>query len=525
MGIKTFITTIVLLHILLLHSVSFGQAIEYSKDFRLGSPNTEPGGKKDVVVLEQGDFIALSKVSGSAKKNLFALERYNEHFEKVWAAEIAVESNEEYKELFYNGKEVVLLSVVHLESISKTTLNAYGYDPTSGVKTWTKELESYTVGAWAENSHKGKVKESFLDVICEHISAPFITPFEYKHHVSFSPDGKMFVSYVYNYGEKALTASVNIYDTAGNKIKSGKVGIDNDYVNYGLFINNKAELFILNASNGGKVNFIKFNLETKDFVLVELPASGSQKDDFHVRFLTDDKVLVGNTVLSYKGSFTGVAYSVFDFAAQKVEKTIFKEYDAAMKAKYLEARKNLKSIKDEENWMDYDLTHFNLEADGQVLFVLEKRVLHGEGYPHISRSTFDKSHTEAIDGHVQAEGIIMLSFNAKDELAWSVSHPKNQVYPASDGLSSISFVLDNMQSDQIRILYAYSEGLDASLHNLRYVAYDRNTGKVLSDKLLPNQDKLVLVRDYTLWPQRDRLVLVGRKGLLGKTSAIVSYKL
>ena len=522
---KFSVTLVVFFVALLNYSISVSQSIEFSKDFRLGSPNAEPGGKKDVVVLDKGEFVALSKVTGSAKKSVFVLERFNQKFEIVWTVEINVESNEEYKELFYNGEDVVLLSVVHLESISKTTLNAYGYDPTSGIKTWTKELESYTVGAWDENPHKGKVKESFLDVICEHTSAPFITPFEYKHHVSFSPDGKLFISYVYNYGEKSLTASVTIYDTAGNKIKSGKVGIDNDYVNYGLFINNKADLFILNASNGGKVNFIQYNLETKDFVLLEMPASGSQKDDFHVRFLTDEKVLVGNTTLSYKGAFMGVMYSVFDFSTQHIEKTIFKEYDAAMKAKHVEARKNVKSIKDEESWMDYDLTHFDLEADGQVLFVLEKRVLHAEGYPHISRSTFNKSHNESLDGHVQAEGIVMMSFNSKDELAWFTYHPKNQVYPATDGLNSISFVLDNMQTDQVRLLYAYSEGIDASLHNLHYMAYDRGAGKILEDKLLPNQDKLVLVRDYTLWPQRDRLVLVGRKGLLGKTSVIVSYKL
>ncbi len=506
-------------------SNGFSQAIEYSKEFRLGSPNSEPGGKRDVVLLDNHDFVTLSKISGSAKKTTFALARYNERFESQWSVEITAESSEEYKDLFYNGKDLVLLTVVHLELQSKTSLNAYGYDPQSGTKRWAKELETYQVGKWEDNPHKGKVKETFLDVICEHTNAPYITPFEYKHHLCFSPDGKKFVSYVYNYGERALTAYVNVYDISCNKIKSGKVGIDNDYTSYGLFINNKVELFILNANNGGKVNFIKLDLDTKDFSIIELPANSAQKDDFHVQFLSDDKVLVGNTALNYKGAFSGVMYSVFDFISQKVEKSIFKEYDASMKAKHVEARKAHKSIKDEENWLDYDLTHVNLEEDGQILFVLEKRSLHAEGYPHIARGTFDKSHVVSLDGHVQAEGIILMSFNAKDELAWYVYHPKNQVYPAADGLNSISFALDNMQKDQIRLLYAYSEGFDASLHNLHYISYDRNTGKLLSDKLLPNQEKLVLVRDYTLWPQRDRLVLVGRKGLLGKTSVIVLYKL
>jgi hypothetical protein len=82
-----------------------------------------------------------------------------------------------------------------------------------------------------------------------------------------------------------------------------------------------------------------------------------------------------------------------------------------------------------------------------------------------------------------------------------------------------------MQADQIRLIYAYSEGLDASIHKIRYISFDRSTGQLVKDDLLPNPDKLVLVRDYTIWPQRDKLVLVGRKGLLGKVSVIVSYKI
>ncbi len=505
---------------------SYAQSVEFSKDFRLGSPNTEPDGRKDVVVLPNGDFVALSKVSGSAKgKAEFALERYAATFETLWSVSLSVENNEEYKDIFFNGKEIVLLSGVHFKLEGRTKLEAYGYDPEKGTKLWTKQLDDYPVGQWDENPHKGKVKETFVDVICEHTSADFVTAFEYTHHLQFSPDGSKFISYVFNYGEHALTANVGMYDNSGNLIKKGKVGIDNDYVNYGIYLNNKGDLFILNSNGGGKVNFIRFDMDTKDFVILELPSTNFQKDDFHVRFLTEDKILVGNTEVNSRGLFSGVMYSVFDFENQKIEKSIYKEYDAELRAKHLEARKASKLIKGEETWLDYDLTHFALEANGDIVFVLEKRTLYAEGYPHISRGTFDKSHKQELDGHIQAEGIILLSFNAKDELQWSAYHAKNQVYPAVDGLNSISFALDNMQPDQIRFIYAYSDGLDASIHKIRYLAYDRKTGQIVKDELLPNPDKLVLVRDYTIWPKADKLVLVGRKGLLGKVSVIVSYKI
>jgi hypothetical protein len=35
----------------------------------------------------------------------------------------------------------------------------------------------------------------------------------------------------------------------------------------------------------------------------------------------------------------------------------------------------------------------------------------------------------------------------------------------------------------------------------------------------------MLVRDYTIWEENDKLIVVGRKGITGKTSAIVRYKL
>ena len=70
---KFSVTLVVFFVALLNYSISVSQSIEFSKDFRLGSPNAEPGGKKDVVVLDKGEFVALSKVTGSAKKSVFVL--------------------------------------------------------------------------------------------------------------------------------------------------------------------------------------------------------------------------------------------------------------------------------------------------------------------------------------------------------------------------------------------------------------------------------------------------------------------
>jgi hypothetical protein len=61
--------------------------------------------------------------------------------------------------------------------------------------------------------------------------------------------------------------------------------------------------------------------------------------------------------------------------------------------------------------------------------------------------------------------------------------------------------------------------------SIKYVAIDKSSGKKVKDEKLPNDDKLFLVREYTLWNEDNSVTIVGRKGLLGKSSSIVKIKL
>lgn len=500
------------------------QSVTIAKDFSLGSPFREPDGRSDMVMLNGTDFVTLAKVKGSQKgKSDFTMQRYDAALNALWQTPLAAEDFEDYKDVYYNGKDVVLLSVIHQEDQKKTKLEAYGFDPADGKKIWAKELESFDVGEWQSHPHKGRVKESFIDLVCEHTDQDFVTPFEYKHNISFSPDQEKFVSYVYNYGEPNLTATVSVYDKECNLLKRGKISVDGDYTNYGFHLNNAGMIFILNANNLGKVNLIKYDMDTKDFDLLELPSSNFMKDDFHVRFVTDEIVLVGNTEVKNEKIF-GVMYSRFDFGKKQVEFSVFHEFDQEFRSKMQSARKNDKQLRGEEDWMDYDLTHFIVNEVEEVIFILEKRVLHADGYPHVGRGTFDKSHKVEFTGHVQAETILMFAFQNNRELKWKNFILKNQVYPANDGLNTISLVLDDRDLSHLRLTYATSENLDASLRNLNLVLVDKQTG-VLSNKPLPNENKLTYVKDYTLFTADNGLVIVGKKGLLGKSSMIMKYKL
>jgi hypothetical protein len=506
--------------------IAFSQSIELSNDFRLASPYHEPDGANDVVRLKGGDFVTIAKLKGGITgKADFAIERNDgSSFKVMWSTLISVASSEDFKDLYFNGKDLVLLSVIHLDVEKKTQLVAYGYDVKTGSMIWTKELESYAIAPYVDVEHRGSVKESFIDIICEHTTPSFVTPFEYKHNLRFSPDESKFVSYVFDFSQHTLAASINVYDNAGNVLKKGKVSIDAGYVNHGMFINNRGELFVVNVNNAGKVNIIRIDLDTRDFKIVEIPGSNYKKDELITQFIDDDRVIVGAVEL-YEEKLVGVTYAVANFTTLTLDKHVSDKFDAAVFTKISEGRKSLKTIKGDDNWVDYDLSHMFVSETEGVILVLEKRTLYADGYPHISPTAFDKKHQVEINGHVHAEGIIVFSYGKDDVRKWVQYIAKNQVYPSTDGLNTISYVIDNSHHANIRIMYATSEAMDGSITTINMIHVDRVTGKIVKETILPNEAKLMIVRDYTMWEENDKLIVVGRKGITGKTSAIVRYKL
>jgi hypothetical protein len=513
-----------LLFLILFSANLFSQTLLISQEFTLGSPFNEPDGRNDITKISATDFVTLAKAKGNISgKSDFILERYGEDLKPIWKTPLQVEVFEDYKDIYFNGKEIVLLSVIHNEKEKKTKLEAYGFDIAKGTKTWTKELETYNVGDWDNHPHKGKVKESFIDVICEHANSSFVTPIEYKHNISFSPDGEKFVSYVFNYGEKNLTASVCVYDKSCALIAKGKVSIDDNYVNHGIFINNEGKTFIVNANYSGKLNLIRYDLLTKEFDVLELPGSNFMKDDFQVNFFTDEQVYVACTE-QLNGTMMGVMFTKFDFKIKEVVKSVYEPINGNTGTKILEMRRGNKMMKGEEDWKNYDITDFIVEKNEEVTIIIEKHSLYADGYPHIERGVFDASHKVEINGHVQAEGVILFNFGKDGEMDWLQYIPKNQIYAASDGLNTISYVLDKSNKSQYRLLYASSENLDSFINSINIVSFDKASGKKVLEQKLPNNDKILLVREYTLWNEDGSFVIVGKKGLLGKSSSILKYK-
>ncbi len=501
----------------------FSQSLVKSVDFSLGSPFSEPDGRKDLAVINSTDFVTLAKTKGNITgKSDFILVRFNKELVSQWKTPLQADVFEDYKEVFFNGSEIVLLSVIHNEKDKNTKLEAYGFNIVTGVKSWTKELETYTVGDWDNHPHKGKVKESFIDIICEHANSSFVTPIEYKHNINFSPDGEKFISYVYNYGEKNLTATVCVYDKSCKVLMKSKISIDDNYVNHGLFINNEGKVFIVNANYSGKLNIIKYDLASKDFEVMELPGSNFMKDDFQIRFFSDDELYVACTE-QLNGTMMGVLYTKFNFKTKTIDKTVFESINGNTGVKILEIRRNNKMMKGDEDWKDYDITSFFVDKNEEVTIILEKHLLYADRYPHIERGVFDASHNIEINGHVQAEGVIIFKFGKDGVMDWIQYIAKNQIFAASDGLNTISYIVDNSSKNQLRLLYASSESLDSFINAITIINIEKATGKKISEQKLDGVDKSLFVREYTNFMD-DGFTIVTKKGLLGKSSSLLKYK-
>src|SRR5690606_30123883 len=113
----------------------------------------------------------------------------------------------DYKELFFNGTDIILFSVLH-ENLKQTSkLLAYGFDANTGARKWDKVLQEFKIKSWVSSKYKGAVKETFENCIGSCVARNFVTPLEYQYDVRISKDGKRILTYIYDYSQQNLVAS------------------------------------------------------------------------------------------------------------------------------------------------------------------------------------------------------------------------------------------------------------------------------------------------------------------------------
>jgi len=500
------------------------QVLTTSDAFSTGSAYLEPDGRNEVVKVSSSEFITITKTRGGLSGvSEFALQKYDLTLKPKFTTVLAAESNEDYKDVYYNGTDIILLSVIHNTNNQESKFMAYGFDFNTGAKKWDKELDKSKVAEWVAIKYKGVVKESFENCVGSCLSKNFVTPVQYQYYVKFSPDSSKMISYIFDYGQKNLIANIQVYDKSLAVVDTAHINIDNNFINYGIYVNNLGELFIMNVDRLGRIVLIKYNIKTKENKLLDIQYSSSNREGLTLQILNNDAVYVANVTVS-GARLTGVMYSKFDFKTNLVEKINYHELSEGLKQTIHTMRSSNKSLKGEENFLNYELTHFLLNQYEKIVIVLEKREIYSPGYTYDPGGVNDPQKWAEKTAKANTEGVMLFSFNKDDELIWENFYLKSQNVDVTNALTTTSFSFYETEESQLRMIYASSDNAAGILNVITYVEWDGVSGNKIKDIPLQNEEGLGLIRNYTIWWD-DKLILVGRKGLLGKKSVIHLYKI
>lgn len=500
-----------------------GQKLTGNTQFSSNSPFLEPDSRTLSYKLKDDGFVTLAKTKGGLNgPSEFVLERYDFSLQAKWKAPLRVGPDEDFLEIFGNNNQVILLSVNHDMYDKVSTLKAYIYDVASGQLKEEKKLIETPVGKWADVKYRGAVKESFFECIESCMNVNFVTPVDYKYYIQFSPDKSKFIAYIFDNTQKNMVAKTVQFNTSLEIIDEGTVPIDNNFVNYGIFPNNRGELYILNVDKLGRVVVIRYNMTSKDYKLLDIQYSSTNRESLRFKMLNDDVVYVANTNVQ-NGELVGIMYAKFNFNSNLIEKLNYHEISTGLKQTVNTAREVNSNLQDNEDWQNYEITNFIMNEYEKIILVLEKRQVAGGTF------TYDGSTVNNINrwyekiAKVNTEGVLMFSFNMNDELLWENFYVKSQVIDATAGFSS-SFVLDNTAEGKLRMVYAGTDNANGMLNSLKYVEWDEYNGNRIKEISLEDDNKLSMIRNYALFWE-DKLMLVGRKGIIGKKTYMNLYQL
>jgi hypothetical protein len=502
--------------------VCISQVFNKAVDFSIGTPYLEPDGRNLSLKVSEEEFITLAKAKGGVMgPSTYALEKHKKDLTSVFRVSFTAEPEEDVFRMLLLSDKIRLFSVIHNSRTFVSQCKVYDYSLADGALVNTKIISEVTIKKWYAEPAKGAVEENFVGAISAAQPRGFVTPLEYTYYLQCSPDQKKFVLYIFDHAQKYLLAQTTIFDQELQVLSKGMVPIDNNFVNYGLHINNKGELFILNADRGGRIALIKYNMETKDNVFLDIASSSSKRYGFQLRFLNDDLVYVFN-LSSRSEKFAGVMYSRFNFQDKLVDKINHHDLSEGMVQTSTVLRQNNRDYEPSDDWMYYTISDVVLNAYEKSIVVVEKRKIESTVFRYEASVSSHVDNWYEKSGKVIAGPIMLYSFNADDVLLWETYCLKNQSNDVSAGLLSASYAMTVTEEGKIRMLYASNANASGVYNEINYSEFEELSGSRIKNIKLDNKDGLSVLKDYTVW--FDQSFVVGaRKGLFGNKSFLARY--
>ena len=370
--------------VLFLNLEVYSQVLKTSLPFSATTPFLEPDGRKLTLKLNETEFVLLSKVKGHLHgESTYQLEKYDKELGSKFKTLIVCPHEEDYKELFFNGVDIILFSVVHDEVQKKSKLHAYIFDATTGMKKSDKPLHEHTISDWLELPGKGVVKTTFENEICSSLPKHFTTNFEYQFQIRYSPDKSKILIYIFDYSQKNLVAELRVFDNKLTELMQGAIPIDNGFINYGIYPNNKGDVFILNSERTGRIVVIQYNLKTKINKLLDIQNANTNRSSLNLQVFTDFEVYI-SCVNTSSNKLAGVMYAKFDFKQNTIEKLNFHDISVGLMQTAQIMRPTNKNLSGTESWMGYEIISFFVNEYEKIIMVLEKREIVGLGYNYNS---------------------------------------------------------------------------------------------------------------------------------------------
>lgn len=503
---------------------SKAQVLQSNQDFSYTAMALETNCRQDAIFINNKDYVVFSKVKGSylTPTSEYVLEKYDVTMQKIFSVPVTLSLEEDFKFIKYNKDQIFLFIEVHAVATKHSELKVLKYNLTDGSFIESKLLMDATIQDWMSVSGKGASKESFENAISSAVSKNFNTPLEYQYQIEFSPDGNSFIVYRYDYSQRTLLAPYAIYNLDLTSGLTGVAPIDNYFINQGLYINNKQEIFIFNTERSGRIALIKYDPINKDNIFLDIQSGTSKRESFSLQFLNDDAVYIAALITMGK-KLTGVLYAKFNFKEVLIEKLNIQEISDGLKQTAATLRQNNKIV-GQEDWINYHITDFQVNQYEKLILVLEKRYLEFTEIQYDPNAINDIKNWGEKIGKVKVESIVALSINSEDKILWENYILKNQVMDITAGLNTSSYKFFVTVDGKVRFLYAYSNLSTGVMSHVRFLEWNELTGFKIRETDLPTDESLTMLRNYSVWSDTD-LILIAKKGLLGKKSACYIYSI
>ncbi len=493
---------------------SFGQDL---KPFALMG-QTEPEQRKLLEQDGQGGFYAVVKVKGhESSKSIYELVHYDENKDVLTKKgfTLSIEDNVSHVKL---GEENFFIFITrHNLDNKRTTL----FQKTFSLDLRSQKLDTLLdvkIEDWVSSAAKGAIDQTFDYAIRARQSRNFVTPLEYRFYFEESNDGKYLLIYYYTHSQSTTQTKLYMYTNKMQSHKDGIVGIDRGYVNHGFKVNNLGELFIVKSSRSGKVAIIKYNMDDRTHKYVYLPPTNSLRTDVKVNFINDNKLLV-TTLNKKNGSFLGYTFSHFDFDNEKVSRQHSNSLDGKLKAQILHSEEET-NLEENEGFKHYELLSVDIDSLGNVYTLVERRELEINAHVYDSEATDVLKEQVPKMGQVVTSTVILTKVDYYFKPIWTTFFSKYQSSDLTHGLNNASLMSSISNNGDRTLFYATSrKGVFLNSLNVLTVSSDGIYG---SPRVLDNEENLTPVLPYCYFNDSS-LILVGKKGLLGKKTYITNY--